>query len=38
MYNDVSYGPTFGAGHDLEINTTGGYSNLGYTYGGHGVQ
>jgi hypothetical protein len=34
-YNHVSYGPSFGGGHDLYINSTlsGGYANIGYSYG-----
>ena len=34
-YNHASYGPTFGGGHDLYINSSlsGGYANLGYSYG-----
>ena len=34
MYRHASYGPTFGGGHDLRIdsNMNGGYCNLGHTY------
>lgn len=34
-YNNVGSGPTFGAGHDLYVNSTlsGGYANIGYSYG-----
>lgn len=34
-YNRGSYGPTFGGGHDLYIsgNLSGGYANIGHTYG-----
>lgn len=34
-YNHPSYGPTFGGGHDLYINSalSGGYANIGHTYG-----
>jgi hypothetical protein len=37
LYNKPTYGPTFGAGHDIHISNnananTGSYSNLGYTY------
>ena len=34
-YSNTGYGATFGSGHDLHINTalSGGYSNLGYSYG-----
>ncbi len=35
MYNDASYGPTWGGGHDLKINDTlsGGVANIGFSYG-----
>jgi hypothetical protein len=35
VYNDISYGPTFGGGHDLYVDNSlsGGYSHIGYTYG-----
>ena len=35
QYNNSSYGPTFGGGHDLYIdsNMNGGYCNLGHNYG-----
>lgn len=34
-FNNINYGATFGGGHDLYINRdlSGGYSNLGHTYG-----
>ena len=34
-YNNQNYGATFGGGHDLYVNgsLTGGYSNLGHSYG-----
>ncbi len=34
-YNHANYGPTFGGGHDLYIDTAlaGGYANIGHTYG-----
>lgn len=34
-YNHAGYGPTFGGGHDLHINSAlaGGYANIGHTYG-----
>jgi len=34
QYNKNSYGPTFGGGHDWQVNSTisGGYCNLGYSY------
>jgi hypothetical protein len=34
-YNGVSYGPTFGAGHDFHVsnNMTTGYANIGNSYG-----
>lgn len=34
-YNHTDYGPTWGGGHDLYINSTlsGGYANIGHTYG-----
>lgn len=33
--NNANYGPTFGGGHDLYVNTnlSGGYVNIGYSYG-----
>lgn len=35
VYDHVSYGPTWGGGHDLHINSslTGGYANIGHNYG-----